>query len=279
MELLSKGGFDLSAQRVLFERSGIARRRVRQANRRFYDAVAGNYETLDGRRSSGLEHWIRRTLSDLRVQAPGGRLLDLGTGGGLIPRCAEGLFDLRCGVDISPGVLSAAKGYMDLSAAADADHLPFPGRCFDVVTCFAVLHHLFAFDRLVVEAARVLRPGGIFYTDHDMDSAFYQRFRWSLLLFRALRRGHARYRKTCREITPELYRLTEWQETGVNESTLSSLLCQAGFQVRTRFHWFGLLPITDALLGKRSMRRGWAPILAITAKRGDEHDGSTAVRR
>jgi SAM-dependent methyltransferase len=48
---------------------------------------------------------------------------------------------------------------------ADATDLPLPERSFDVVVCFTMLHHIPSVggqDRLFAEAARVLRPGGVF---------------------------------------------------------------------------------------------------------------------
>jgi SAM-dependent methyltransferase len=47
----------------------------------------------------------------------------------------------------------------------DATALPFASASFDAVVCFTMLHHLpsaAAQDRLYSEAARVLRPNGVF---------------------------------------------------------------------------------------------------------------------
>jgi ubiquinone/menaquinone biosynthesis C-methylase UbiE len=47
----------------------------------------------------------------------------------------------------------------------DAAQMPFPDGCFSAVVCFTMLHHLPTAelqDRLLAEAARVLRDGGIF---------------------------------------------------------------------------------------------------------------------
>jgi len=48
---------------------------------------------------------------------------------------------------------------------ADATNMPFPDGCFSGVVCFTMLHHVPSpemQDRLIAEAARVLRPGGVF---------------------------------------------------------------------------------------------------------------------
>jgi ubiquinone/menaquinone biosynthesis C-methylase UbiE len=46
----------------------------------------------------------------------------------------------------------------------DATAMPFPGGAFHVIFCFTMLHHVPSEelqDRLIAEAARVLRPGGV----------------------------------------------------------------------------------------------------------------------
>jgi len=241
---------------------------VRDANRRFYDAVAERYEELDGRRSAKLAAWLRDRLAELRRRAPGGRLLDLGAGRGLVARCAEGLFDVRVGLDVSARVLAAGRAAYDLAVVGDAGRLPFADASFDAVVCFAVLHHLYAFDGLAAEMARVLAPGGVFYSDHDLDAAFYRRFRPLLAVHRWLHNARAKYRRASREVTGEMYDLAEWHGRGVDSAEVVRLFRQAGFSVETRFHWFGLGRTTDRLFGDKGRRRGWAPLVAITSARG-----------
>jgi len=240
---------------------------VKDANRRFYDAVAGRYEDVDGRRSPRLERWLKERLVALRAAAPGGRLLDIGSGSGFLCRCAAGVFERRVGTDISPAILEAARDAFDEAVACDADRLPFADGSFDAVTAFAVLHHLPSFDGLASEARRVLAPGGVLYTDHDMDALFYRRFRPLLRAYRRLRGADERYRRVCPDATPELYRLTERHETGIDTDGLLRLLRERSFAPEARYHWFGLGPLTDMVFGARSYPRGWAPLLGIRAVR------------
>jgi len=242
---------------------------VKNANRRLYDAVAEQYEEIDGRRSPALRAWLRTTLRGLREQTGGERLLDVGAGSGLVTRCAEGIFPVRVGLDLSPRIMALHGEAFDLGIAGDVDRLPFADGSFDVVTCFAVLHHLYRFDGLVEETARVLRPGGIFYSDHDMDRKFRQRFRGPLTVYRRLRNAAAAYREASADVTDELYHLTECQEMGIDVTELSEMLAARGFRVSARFHWFGLTSLTNRLLGARECRRGWAPLAAITAVKAD----------
>lgn len=247
------------------EQRKVTEQHVKAANRDFYEAVAERYEEIDGRRSSTLEVWLSKNLSAIRQRAPGGSLLDIGTGSGFVTRCAGGLFVFRIGIDLSSRILVANRTAFDFGVTGDTDNLPFTDNSFDVVTCFAVLHHLYAFENLVSEVARVLKPGGVFYSDHDLDWAFRKRFRVPLMLYRGLHNARSKYQEISSVITPELYRLTEWQEDGIDSHGLIQLLEQAGFTVETNFHWFGLSPFTDRLFGKEPWTKGWAPLVSLVA--------------
>ncbi len=238
--------------------------RVKQANRELYDAVADRYETVDGRRSPELEAWLRATLRALRERA-GGRLLDLGTGSGLVPRCAAGLFELRAGVDISPRILALNRPVFDAAAAADVDRLPFPDASFEVITCFAAIHHLPAFEGLAAEVARVLAPGGVFYSDHDMDETFYRRFRLPLGVYRRVHDARDAYQRASSRITGEMYDAAEWHQTGIPGRHIVRLLEAASLVPEVRYHWYGLHPLTDRLFGDKNRSQGWAPLISVVA--------------
>jgi len=247
------------------KRGEVTEQHVKVANRDFYEAVAERYEEIDGRRSSTLGEWLCRNLAAIRQRAPGGALLDIGTGSGFVTRCAEGVFVFRIGIDLSSRILVANRTAFDFGVTGDTDRLPFADNSFDVVTCFAVLHHLYAFENLVSEVARVLKAGGVFYSDHDLDWAFSKRFHVPLMLYRRLHNARSKYRKVSSVITPELYRLAEWQEDGIDSLGFIRLLEQAGFTVETNFHWFGLSRFTDRLFGKEPWTRGWAPLVSLVA--------------
>jgi len=243
----------------------ITEHEVKAANRCLYDAVADRYEALDGRRVPALARWLRGRLEALRREAPGGRLLDLGAGTGLVARCAAGLFDLRVGLDLSPRVLAAGRGAFDLAVAGDVDDLPFADGTFDAITCFATLHHLYRFDTLAREVARVLRPGGVFYSDHDLDAAFHRRFRPLLWAYRKVRNRRGAFVSSAGGLACGLYDLAEYHSKGIPAEEVVRLLEGAGLAVEVTFHWFGLSGLLDRIFGDRSWRRGWAPLVAIVA--------------
>jgi 2-polyprenyl-6-hydroxyphenyl methylase/3-demethylubiquinone-9 3-methyltransferase len=94
-------------------------------------------------------------------------LLDVGCGGGFLsnPLAAAGL--AVTGLDMAHDSLEVAARF-DPSGRAkyiqgDAYHLPFAESSFQVVTQMDVLEHLENPERAVKEAARVLKPGGLFF--------------------------------------------------------------------------------------------------------------------
>ena len=241
---------------------------VKAANRRLYDAVADDYERIDGRRSDSLVSWIRRRLTRLASEGGNGLLLDLGSGSGVVTRAAKGIFQRTIAMDISPRILATAGPIADWRIAADTDRLPIADESVDVVSCFAVLHHLYDSGGLLREVARVLRPGGVFWSDHDMDAAFFRRFRWPLRGYRALRGADRQYEGAA-GIDARTYELAEFRENGVDGDAVTKQCLGVGLLPRIDFHWYGLTGVTNLLFGQREQARGWAPLLRIVATKPD----------
>ncbi len=99
-----------------------------------------------------------------RLLPRNGRALDLGCGDGQTSGMwlhQRGLDYL--GLDVSGAALQLAAEFGLRTLRTDFDSpLPFSDDEFDIVVCIEVLEHLFAPLDLVVEAVRVLRPGGVF---------------------------------------------------------------------------------------------------------------------
>jgi len=97
---------------------------------------------------------------------PGEKLLDIGTGTGLasVPFLKAGL-EVH-GIDVSEEMLQAVrtKGLPIALKRADVANppLPYPAGGFDHVLALGLLHFFRDLDGLFAEAARLLRPGGLF---------------------------------------------------------------------------------------------------------------------
>jgi len=110
---------------------------------------------------------VEDALLALIPPGPEGRLLDIGTGTGrvlelLAPRVRQAL-----GVDASKAMLALARARLstqDLAHCAvrlaDMYRLPLADRSFDIVVLQMVLHHAEDPAGAVLEATRVLSPGG-----------------------------------------------------------------------------------------------------------------------
>jgi 2-polyprenyl-6-hydroxyphenyl methylase/3-demethylubiquinone-9 3-methyltransferase len=98
-------------------------------------------------------------------------LLDIGTGGGVL---AEEFAALGCrvtGIDISARSVAAAQAHASRSGlsinygVASGTVLPFDNNSLDTVVCSDVLEHIPNWRQAIAEAARVLKPGGLFFFD------------------------------------------------------------------------------------------------------------------
>jgi SAM-dependent methyltransferase len=123
-------------------------------------AIAAESEAERLRRQAAAV-WSRERAALLAAGlARGHRLLDLGCGsGGMLERLALELDRAPVGVDLNADLLRRARA--GLVARADGAHLPFQDGVFDFVLVRLVLRHAPARERILAEAARVLRTGGI----------------------------------------------------------------------------------------------------------------------
>ncbi len=110
-------------------------------------------------------------LALLGVGLPGQRLLDIGTGTGLVARefARRGL--QVAGTDIAAGQIAAARAEarsegLDIDfQVAPAERCPHPDASFDVVTASQCWLY-FDVPRTCAELKRVLKPGGVLVTMH-----------------------------------------------------------------------------------------------------------------
>src|SRR6266571_6893105 len=95
--------------------------------------------------------------------------LDIATGGGHTALAVAPHVAQITVTDLTPRMLEKAREYLlaqgvtnALFQVADAEQLPFPAEFFDRVTCRIAPHHFPHTAQAVQEAARVLKPGGLY---------------------------------------------------------------------------------------------------------------------
>ena len=74
---------------------------------------------------------------------------------------------LVIGVDVARGSLEMARDVGYLPLLADAHELPLRSEIADVVALNGTLHHCEDMDRVLMECARLVKPGGVMVIDHD----------------------------------------------------------------------------------------------------------------
>ena len=129
-----------------------------------FDDCAGHYDWIDGMLSFGSGRWYRRWALRQHGVQKGSRLVDVGTGTGVIALIAQeevGPEGEVVAVDPSEGMLAQARAAGVRRAMPGHGHdLPLPDAHFDFLTMGYALRHVEDLVATFREYLRVLRPGG-----------------------------------------------------------------------------------------------------------------------
>lgn len=155
--------------------TGISQEKAIKANQLVHTSVSHRYNQSPHFRPENKEK-VRKVLTDLSKRAPSRkRLLDMGCGTGFILSLAHDLFDELHGVDVTEAMIKQ----VDLSPGnikthiAKAEATPFPDQHLDMVTAYSFIDHLADIEPFLAEVYRVLKPGGIFYSDLNPNRAYW----------------------------------------------------------------------------------------------------------
>jgi cyclopropane fatty-acyl-phospholipid synthase-like methyltransferase len=129
---------------------------------------------IDGRKIA--EHPTYRTFFQQVRHVPGATLLDIGCGVGRFGHAAHAFGWNVTGIDISALAIAAGQAVAPFPLrACDVEELIEREERFDVITAFEVLEHLTEPVEFLLNAKRLLRPGGqIFCTVPNWESRTVQ---------------------------------------------------------------------------------------------------------
>ena len=207
-----------------------AARETKKRIARMYDLLAASYDRW-GPRLQPVRYGLVWKMLEL---GDGHRVLDVGTGPGVIPLAMRrlGHDGPIVGIDISRQAVQRARRKARRMPTdhlafhvADAEQLPFPEDSFDRVSCVGAMLLMPDRERATFEICRVLRPGGRGVIVEPMragagKTAFY-------LGFEAFLRGCAVFRPEFRGLTEKDYRGTCYLAPG----EVRSLAERAGMRV------------------------------------------------
>ncbi|MBN1353089.1 MAG: class I SAM-dependent methyltransferase [Candidatus Omnitrophica bacterium] len=208
------------------------------SNIEYYERAAGCYDNrIAGKKMFQLNSDARISgiFSSVASRKTNGVFLDVGCGTGKVMTIAGRYFETCIGIDISPGMCSLCKKNGFSVHRASADNLPIKNESVDMVSSYALLHHVADPRYMFREIHRVLKKGGYFYTDNDPN--FYQRATLEKnLLYRLMRRiynavSEERFLKKER-IKKEVRDTAEYHHfktRGLKTGELEDALREAGF--------------------------------------------------
>ncbi|HSC96232.1 MAG TPA: class I SAM-dependent methyltransferase [Burkholderiales bacterium] len=132
--------------------------------REIFDHSADRYDQLEWWTGLGRGPSYRREALRRAGLAPGMRVLDVGTGTGLVAREALKLIGTEgqlTGLDPSPAMLAEARKVLPIETVVGyAEAIPLPGNQFDFLSMGYALRHVTDLDTTFREYLRVLKPGG-----------------------------------------------------------------------------------------------------------------------
>jgi ubiquinone/menaquinone biosynthesis C-methylase UbiE len=159
----------------------ISKSQVLQANKELHTKLADVYKETEPHYRQENRERVEKLLISLAKTAGNESLLDIGCGMGFIIDIAKQHFRRIVGVDITEAMLekvNCESNTCDISVQiSEIESMPFIDNSFDVVTAYAVIHHLHELRPAFSEVFRVLKPGGFFYTDTDPNFYFWEAMR------------------------------------------------------------------------------------------------------
>lgn len=150
---------------------------------------------------------LRADYIAARASLPGARVLDVGTGAGILAEALARRGAVVTGIDLAAPSIAVARQHaermelnIDYRVAAAEDLAAAAPASFDVVTCLELLEHVPRPQETVAACAAAVRPGGLifFSTINRTPKSFLLAIVGAEYVARMLPRGSHEYRKLVR---------------------------------------------------------------------------------
>lgn len=160
------------------KKNNISKSKVLEANIEVHSALAnsGEYDQSPHFKPENklkVRGHLKRVIN-MSPNTSDSKLLDIGCGTGFIIHLVSDLVKEIDGVDITEDMmknidLSSGNISLKLSQAED---LPFADNTFDIATAYSFMDHLLDYRLVLDEAYRVLKEGGVYYSDLNPNKGF-----------------------------------------------------------------------------------------------------------
>lgn len=151
---------------------------VIKANIELHTQLANVYKTTEPHYYPENQLRVEKIIQEISIPAGNERLLDVGCGMGFIIDIAKKFFKRIDGIDVTPAMLNRVNCQSDNCAitvqVSPVEQTPFEDSTFNIVTAYAVIHHLHSLKPAFQEVFRVLKDGGVFYSDTDPNFYFWE---------------------------------------------------------------------------------------------------------
>lgn len=145
---------------------------------KFFSAVAETWDTI--RALHYPNRAIEEALLEIAGLGPFRHVIDFGTGTGRMLAVFAPYSQIAEGIDVSHQMLTVARANLEREGLSNArvrqgDVLatPFPSECADLVIIHQVLHFMDAPGEVILEASRLLEPGGrllvVDFAPHELE--------------------------------------------------------------------------------------------------------------
>ena len=222
-------------------------------NIRIHDRIADSYdrthdEIFNEVEQSRLRAALERAKAEIRPVHDRPKALDFGCGSGNLTRHLLELGFETVAADVSTGFLRLIERKFGALGATtyEMDGKSLSGLAddsFDFVASYSVLHHVPDYLGAVAEMARVTRPGGVVYIDHEHSADYWRadpvyrefvrrarRFDWRKFLD-----PHAYYGKLRRLLFDKRYSnegdVHVWPDDHIEWPAIEAELARVGFEI------------------------------------------------